>query len=277
MISGIKINNQISHMTTIAHISDLHFGCEAPMLREGLLETLEHIHPELVVISGDLTQQASRREFRAAREFLDNLPYPYLIVPGNHDLTERNLPERLLFPWQKWRHYISPELEPVKHAEAFIAIGINTARRASLHPDWSRGSISRMQVARIRRQLQITPATSLRLLTAHHPFWLPAMFAHRELIRRGETALQAFQSEVDIILSGHVHLAYAQVTQGVIVSHAGTTLSNRLLLHHTNSFNVIRGDRQRLSLELMEWGSQRFRLSRQQVFRRHEDGWHQQH
>lgn len=277
MMDTIKINNQMSDMTTIAHISDLHFGCEAPMVREGLLETLEQVNPELVVISGDLTQQAKRREFQAAQDFLAALPYPYLIVPGNHDLAENNLPERLLFPWQKWRRYISRDLEPVKHDATFIAMGINTARRASLHPDWSRGSISRMQVARIRRQLQTTPETSLRLLTAHHPFWLPPLFEHRELVKRSDAALQAFQSQVDIILSGHVHLAYAQVTQGVIVSHAGTTLSNRLLLHHTNSFNVIRGDRERLSLELMEWGSQRFRLSRQQVFRRLDDGWHQQH
>ncbi|MEN9423791.1 MAG: hypothetical protein RL122_1174 [Pseudomonadota bacterium] len=277
MIEAVKINNQIRNMTTIAHISDLHFGCEAPMVREGLLASLEHINPELVVISGDLTQQAKRREFQAAHAFLATLPYPYLIVPGNHDLVENNLPERLLFPWQKWRQYISRELEPVIHEEAYVAIGVNTARRVSLNPDWSRGSISRMQVARIRRQLQTTPTTHLRLLTAHHPFWLPPMFAHRELVKRGASALQAFQSEVDIILSGHVHLAYAQVTQGVIVSHAGTTLSNRLLLHHTNSFNVIRGDRQRLSVELMEWGSQRFRFARQQVFRREDAGWHQQH
>ncbi len=277
MIEAVKINNQIRNMTTIAHISDLHFGCEAPMVREGLLASLEHINPELVVISGDLTQQAKRREFQAAHAFLAALPYPYLIVPGNHDLVENNLPERLLFPWQKWRQYISRELEPVIHEEAYVAIGVNTARRVSLNSDWSRGSISRMQVARIRRQLQTTPTTHLRLLTAHHPFWLPPMFAHRELVKRGASALQAFQSEVDIILSGHVHLAYAQVTQGVIVSHAGTTLSNRLLLHHTNSFNVIRGDRQRLSVELMEWGSQRFRFARQQVFRREDAGWHQQH
>ncbi len=277
MMASVKINNQIGNMTTIAHISDLHFGCEAPMVREGLLDILEQIHPELVVISGDLTQQAKRREFQAAHAFLQALPYPYLIVPGNHDLAENNLPERLLYPWQKWRHYISRELEPVMQEEDFVAIGVNTARRVSLHPDWSRGSISRMQVARIRRQLQTTPESSLRLLTAHHPFWLPPLFAHRELVRRHDAALQAFHAEVDIILSGHVHLAYAQVTQGVIVSHAGTTLSNRLLLHHTNSFNVIRGDRERLSLELMEWGSHRFRLSRQEVFRRLDDGWTQQH
>lgn len=277
MMGSVKINNQIRDMTTIAHISDLHFGCEAPMVREGLLEILEQVQPELVVISGDLTQQARHREFQAASDFLQALPYPCLSVPGNHDLAESNLPERLLFPWQKWRRYIGSELEPVKQEEDFIALGINTARRASLLPDWSRGSISRLQIARVRRQLQAAPASSLRLLTAHHPFWLPPLFEHRQLVKQRDAALQAFQHEVDIILSGHVHLAYAQVTRGVIVSHAGTTLSNRLLLDHTNSFNVIRGDRQRLSVELMEWGSRRFRLARQQVFRRLADGWQQQH
>lgn len=273
MMGNVKINNQIRDMTTIAHISDLHFGSEAPMVREGLLDILDQLQPELVIISGDLTQQARRREFQTAREFLHTLPCPWLTVPGNHDLSESNLPERLLFPWQKWRHYIGKELEPVKQADGFIALGINTARRASLLRDWSSGSISPLQIARVRRHLHSASDSCLRLLTAHHPFWLPPLFEHRQLVKWRDTALRAFQHEVDIILSGHVHLAYAQVTQGVIVSHAGTTLSNRLLLDHTNSFNIIRGDRQRLSVELMEWGSRRFRLSRQLVFRRQEGAW----
>lgn len=260
-------------MTTIAHISDLHFGCEAPMVREGLLDVLEQLQPDLVVISGDLTQQARRSEFHIARHFLTLLPCPCLTVPGNHDLAERNLPERFFYPWLKWRHYIGNRLEPEVQSEQFIALGVNTARRFGLHRDWSRGSISPLQITRIQRRLHTTPTTSLRLLAAHHPFWLPPLFQHRQLIRRRDAALQAFQQELDLILSGHVHLAYAQVMQGVIISHAGTTLSTRLLLDQSNSFNIIRGDRQRLSVELMEWGSPRFRLAHQQVFRRDAEGW----
>lgn len=260
-------------MTTIAHISDLHFGRELSAVMRGLLESLQQVQPDLIIISGDLTQCAQRNEFEAARTFLRQLAFPYLIVPGNHDLSERNLPERLLFPWLKWRRYISPELEPVMKNGAFVAVGVNTARRARLHPDWSRGSISPMQISRVKQTLRAAADDHLRLLAAHHPFWLPPQFEHRELVGRRDSALQAFRQEVDIILGGHVHLAYAQITDGVIISHAGTTFSDRLLMHQTNSFNVIRGDRQQLRLEQMVWGSSRFRLAQQQIYKREEYGW----
>lgn len=260
-------------MTTIAHISDLHFGREVSAVIHGLMESLQQVRPDLIIISGDLTQCAQRNEFEAAQTFLQQLDWPYLIVPGNHDLSERNLPERLLFPWNKWRRYISSNLEPVMKNSAFTVIGVNTARRIRLHPDWSRGSISTFQIARVKQELQTTPHDHLRLLAAHHPFWLPPQFEHRELVDRRDTALQAFRQDVDIILGGHVHLAYTQIADGVIISHAGTTFSDRLLMHQTNSFNVIRGDRRQLRLEQMVWRSARFRLAEQQVYKREENGW----
>ncbi len=91
-------------------------------------------------------------------------------------------------------------------------------------------------------------------MVAHHPFWLPDSSLSRSLIGGREAALQGFHTAgVDLILGGHVHLAYVQPLEGMLVSHAGTTLSNRLTPGQPNSFNVIRGDRNRLALEQMEW------------------------
>ena len=73
-------------MRRIAHISDLHFGTESPPVVEGLLADLLAAQPHLVVVSGDLTQRAKRSEFVAARAFLERVPFPQLIVPGNHDI-----------------------------------------------------------------------------------------------------------------------------------------------------------------------------------------------
>jgi 3',5'-cyclic AMP phosphodiesterase CpdA len=50
-------------MKTIAHISDLHFGAEDPRIVEGLTESIAEYHPSVVVISGDLTQRARKRQF----------------------------------------------------------------------------------------------------------------------------------------------------------------------------------------------------------------------
>ena len=65
-------------MKTIAHISDLHFGAEDPRIVEGLTESIAEYHPSVVVISGDLTQRARKRQFEAAGAFnqrLDLVPF----------------------------------------------------------------------------------------------------------------------------------------------------------------------------------------------------------
>ncbi len=58
-------------MRTIAHISDLHFGTEQPELAEALRAELVAVPPSLLVVSGDLTQRARRRQFAAAQAYLD--------------------------------------------------------------------------------------------------------------------------------------------------------------------------------------------------------------
>ena len=70
-------------MRSIAHISDLHFGRHDPVIATGLLADLAAEKPDLIAISGDLTQRARRAEFAAAREFLDRLPAPAVAVPAS--------------------------------------------------------------------------------------------------------------------------------------------------------------------------------------------------
>ena len=261
-------------MTTIAHISDIHFGREVPTVIEGLLDALYELKPDLLIASGDITQRATDEQFHQAQQFFHDLPWPAFIVPGNHDLSATNLVERFFYPWQKWQHYINPELEPVLSQPNYTVVGVNTARAAGWYFDWSRGQIEAQQITRITQLLTLVPETNLRLLVAHHPFWLPAKYAHRDLVQGRNQALQAFQSAgVDIILSGHIHLAYTRLMQGVIISHTGTTFSDRLLDHNPNSFNIIRGNREQLEVTVMAWHSPQFEPISQQLFKRQTGNW----
>src|SRR5207253_1287181 len=79
-------------MRTIVHLSDVHFGRVDAAIVAPLVDTIRAIAPDLVAVSGDLTQRARRAQFRAARAFLDRLPVPQLVVPGNHDVPLFNLP-----------------------------------------------------------------------------------------------------------------------------------------------------------------------------------------
>jgi 3',5'-cyclic AMP phosphodiesterase CpdA len=99
-------------MRTLAHISDLHFGKEDPPVADALLAELRERAPGLVAVSGDVTQRARAREFRAARAFLDRLPGVVLVVPGNHDVPLWDVVSRFARPLRNYRRHLTPELAP---------------------------------------------------------------------------------------------------------------------------------------------------------------------
>ena len=100
-------------MRTIVHLSDLHFGRTDDALLTPLASVIAKLAPDLVAVSGDLTQRARTTEFQAARDFLDRLPEPQIIVPGNHDVPLHNVFTRFIGPLDKYRRYITGDLEPV--------------------------------------------------------------------------------------------------------------------------------------------------------------------
>lgn len=263
-------------MSTFVHISDLHFGREQPAVIDGWFRVMAEIKPDLVIISGDLTQRATDEEYTATKQFLNKLSWPYFVIPGNHDMSATHLPERFFKPWGKWQEYIEPITEPVLIAERFTVVGVNTARVAGFYFNWSRGQISSKQITAVQHHFQGTATTNLKLVVAHHPFWLPTHSEYRYVVGRRDTAIKAFHYVgVDLILSGHVHLPYTQILQGVLIVHAGTSFSNRLSQGQPNSFNVIRGDHTQLTIGFMDWEGRQFQLTEQREFQHKNGVWQQ--
>lgn len=263
-------------MPTFVHISDLHFGREQAEVIAAWFKQTAVLQPDLVIISGDLTQRATAEEYIAAQQFLAQLQWPYFTIPGNHDMSATDLTERFFNPWKKWEKYISPATEPVLKQTGYVVVGVNTARAAGFYFDWSRGQISHKQIKEVQAKLAVTPEQDLRLVVAHHPFWLPQQSAYRDLVKHRDQALEAFHfAGVDLILSGHVHRSYTQILQGVLIVHAGTTFSSRLAEGQANSFNVIKGDRQQLSVEFMTWQGREFQLAERRQFRQNNGVWQQ--
>ena len=83
-------------MRTVIHLSDLHFGRVNPALLDPLRKIVNELEPNVVAISGDLTQRARSYQFRQARSFLDSLPQPQIVVPGNHDFPLHNVFARFI-------------------------------------------------------------------------------------------------------------------------------------------------------------------------------------
>jgi len=156
-------------MRTIVHLSDLHFGRIDPLLPEPLVECVEAVRPDLVAVSGDLTQRARPEEFEQARAFLDALPSPQIVVPGNHDVPLYNAYLRFFGGLRRFRRYISEDLEPTYADEEMAVIGLNSARSLA----FKGGRINLRQVEQAREWLCSFPPRVAKIIVIHHPFDLP--------------------------------------------------------------------------------------------------------
>jgi len=255
-------------MPTIAHISDLHFPYVSGAALEALRTSLNELRPDLLVISGDLTQRAREKQFAAAQRFLQTLPQPQLAVPGNHDVPLYDLLRRFFHPVERFQRYIAPDLSPAVQLEGLHIVGANSTRAFTLDPHgfWKNGTLSDAQLMEISRQFADTKPSALRVLVMHHPLVNPWNAGSRDTARGRERIIRSLeQSGVQVVLSGHLHLAYhdqapTRVTTAgrILCIQAGTATSTRLRGKEPNSFNILNWTGSKLTLTTMRLTESRF-------------------
>jgi 3',5'-cyclic AMP phosphodiesterase CpdA len=254
-------------MPRILHLSDLHFGRERRELVRAVQTQARELAPDLIAISGDLTQRARRQELEAARRFVDELPAPVLVVPGNHDIPGVSV-RRLTDPWSGWRRVFPAGTNAAFSGPGLSAIGANSVRIGGLYLDWSRGGLSETQVTQLAARIARAPRDDLRVLVLHHPLLLTREGRHRGLVGGASSALPRLANAgLDLALGGHVHLPYAGLAQRVVVAHAATGVSNRLV-GAPNGFNLIDADAHSISVSHWFARNSRFEPGPPQIFPR---------
>jgi 3',5'-cyclic AMP phosphodiesterase CpdA len=264
-------------MRTVAQISDLHFGVVDEAVAEGLASFLQAHPPRLIIVSGDLTQRARASQFQAAREFLDRLSSPKLIIPGNHDIPLYDVVRRFGAPLQYYKCIIQEELNPTFEDEELFVAGLNTARSFT----WKSGRISEEQIAALAERLK-SARDRFKIVVTHHPF-IPSPLNRDARIDLGRAALALRVLEeytVDLLLAGHLHHGYAGDTRSyfsaaqrtIISAQAGTAISRRVR-HEPNAFNWITTDSESMTIEMMTWNGQTFVAAKTERYLKKSGSW----
>jgi 3',5'-cyclic AMP phosphodiesterase CpdA len=265
---------------TIVHTSDLHFSRVDARVIAALVTTINGLSPDLVVVSGDLTQRARRRQFLEAAAFLKALRPPRLVVPGNHDVPMFNIPARLLAPFAGYRAHISDDLEPVFDDPEMLVVGLNSVRTVLFSDE---GRLNTDQADRGANRLRGAAPSAIKIIVTHHPFDVPSGQPQDKMIGRSRMAMERLAAAgADVFLAGHLHVSHVggTATRYKIAGHSAVlvqagTMSTRDR-GEPNSFNVIRvAKRDLVTIDRMSWdpAASTFTVGWQGAFRQTNGEW----
>ncbi|MBC7457851.1 MAG: metallophosphoesterase [Bdellovibrionaceae bacterium] len=227
----------------IAHLSDPHFGANYPEVVQSLTTCVEKLQPDLILMTGDITQRARLEQFQAAHAFVQSLSqFQWAVVPGNHDIPLYNWWLRLFKPYNNYEKAFNSVIEkkiPVDQVQVFT---FNSTSRFRM----VQGAMSKKQIKDLVRK-KLTK-TDVRIACFHHPVDCPKNVDEKNLLRNRDEVMKVFaQTEMDLVLGGHIHDPlislsgdrYPTINRQNVISVAGTCLSWRTRAGAPNSFNLI--------------------------------------
>lgn len=225
-------------MTTLYHLSDLHFGPKFNAhLSDLILQDLCAAKPDLTILSGDFTMRGRVEEYEQARAYIQQLPKPILTIPGNHDqpLYPSAMWERATTPWARYMRYINATVDASMETDDVFVVGVNSNHRIVPGGIWSAA-----QRRWVEQEFLRASSNACKIFVTHHhldwnnkyrPFgqWFPT--AHLNWLK---------SLGVEMILNGHTHVPLTtQTAQGIIIAQAGTSMSTRVRHGHGNAYNRI--------------------------------------
>ena len=261
-------------MTRLLQVSDVHFGTERPEAVQALLRLHADLRPDVVVLSGDLTQRATAAQFTAARAFADALGAAgstVLAQPGNHDVPLYAFWTRFLAPYRRYRRRFGSEDGFVHEDGSLVLVGLNSTRHTR-HKD---GEVSPAQVESVVAALEGDGRAGddrVRAVVMHHPVHAIRPQDEENVVHGGEAAVRRWaEAGADLVIGGHVHLPYVSplgerypdLAAPVWCVQAGTAVSGRTRGGVPNSVNLIETAPQR-TCRVERWdfeaGAVEFRL-----------------
>jgi 3',5'-cyclic AMP phosphodiesterase CpdA len=221
MIGGVLFAaSVIAEMTTIAHVSDLHFG--GGVTREAgahrLATMLHESDVDVVVVTGDVTHRGDQREYDRFRATYSPLSEAgrMLVVPGNHDRLGADLADEITG---------GERVRTCAIANAWIVLvdstGVHNRFSFAAH-----GRLDARDLADIDAALSLAPeGATVVVAMHHHAIPLPTETALEHLstllglpyaaeLATGAQMLEVLAGRCDVLLHGHRHVPRAMTIPG---------------------------------------------------------------
>ncbi|MEA2054167.1 MAG: metallophosphoesterase [Candidatus Thermoplasmatota archaeon] len=197
----------------IAHISDIHYSKSWMFLHDMLDECIEMLNeesPDIVIITGDITDYGLQAEFEGVKEEFRKIKTPYFIVPGNHDSRHEG--------YKKFEEFFGKRFF-VEEVDEYTFIGLDSSE-----PDIDEGHVGREQLQWLQEKLLPNAVVFLH----HHLVPIPHTGRERNvLVDAGEVMKILDMYKVPLVLSGHKHVPWVWKINNTVVSTAGTVSCER--------------------------------------------------
>ncbi|RLG30854.1 metallophosphoesterase [Methanosarcinales archaeon] len=215
---------RIVHLSDI-HVSDAHF---LPDVAGRVVDSINEIAPDIVVVTGDLTQNGYYPEFAGAKELIDRIDCENkVIVPGNHDSRSVGY---LLFE----------DLFGAR-SSCHASSGVTIVGVDSSQPDIDDGHVGREMYDWIAKSFE---TDDFKVFALHHHL-IPVPMTGREeeiLVDSGDVLELLDSCGVNLVLCGHRHVPWVWRLNDMFVVNAGTACSNKILARTTHCYNLIEID-----------------------------------
>jgi 3',5'-cyclic AMP phosphodiesterase CpdA len=209
------------------HISDIHCGPEfqARVFEEAVQE-INDLEPDVLVVSGDLTENGLISQYRQAKQALDMLECKRKVFcSGNHDYRSTGyLLFKEFFPGK-----------PIVKDDGVVFAVISTAR-----PERNEGEVGHRQVLWLEESLAKFKRTRKIAVIHHHLIQVPDTGPDNiPVVDAGDTLRAVLESKVSLVLGGHRHRPWRWKVEGTQIVHAGTLSSERTRGFYAHSYNII--------------------------------------
>ncbi len=230
----------------IVQLSDLHVGSQfQPEVFETVVKEVNELNPDVIVITGDLTNQGLMKEYEKCKSLLTKFNTKKIIfISGNHDYRNTGyLLFKKFFPFETIN-----ELD-----NDIVLVTVGTAR-----PDRNNGEVGYRQNLWLERTMKKYKDKVKIVAMHHHLIPIPDTGSDEiTVVDAGDVLRTVLDTRVDLVLCGHKHRPWAWNFGKLTVVNAGTATSERVRGFFENTYNILTISNKKMQVDLKIVGGKR--------------------